>query len=54
MFYPFDELNKDGTNWWGPNKLCVTGMLKAAGFTKVEYAPNPGFPSDRAIFWGER
>ncbi len=30
------ELNGDATNWWRPNACCVEGMMKAAGFTKVE------------------
>jgi len=35
-FYPGDELNKDETNWWGPNLACIRAMLKVAGFKKVE------------------
>ncbi|MEO0796929.1 MAG: DUF1698 domain-containing protein [Verrucomicrobiota bacterium] len=37
-FYPGKECNGDPTNWWGPNPACVIGMLKAAGFSRVEVA----------------
>jgi len=37
-FYPTTDCNNDPTNWWGPNPPCVTGMLKEAGFTRVEVA----------------
>lgn len=35
-FYPGDELGKDATNWCGPNPQAVIGMLKVAGFKRVE------------------
>lgn len=35
-FYPGDELGKDATNWCGPNPAAVVGMLRAAGFKRVE------------------
>jgi len=35
-FYPARELNDDPTNWWGPNHAAVTGMLRAAGFGRVD------------------
>ena len=35
-FYPGNELNGDETNWWGPNVAAVEGMLKTAGFSRVE------------------
>src|SRR5437773_2206040 len=34
-FYPGDELNRDPTNWFGPNSTAVVGMLKAVGFGRV-------------------
>jgi tRNA (mo5U34)-methyltransferase len=34
-FYADDELNRDPTNWWGPNPRAVLGMLKAVGFSRV-------------------
>jgi hypothetical protein len=36
MFYPEKECNNDPGTWWGPNFLCVTAMLKAAGFEEVK------------------
>lgn len=36
IFYSGDELNKDPTNWWGPNLKCVELMAKAAGFQSAE------------------
>ena len=35
-FYPGTELNRDVTNWWGPNPACVEGMLRPLGFQRVE------------------
>jgi tRNA (mo5U34)-methyltransferase len=35
-FYPGDELNRDCSNWWGPNPSAVVGMLHAVGFERVE------------------
>jgi tRNA (mo5U34)-methyltransferase len=35
-FYPGDELGCDATNWCGPNPAAVVGMLKVAGFKRVE------------------
>jgi tRNA (mo5U34)-methyltransferase len=34
-FYPGVELNKDPTNWWGPNVPAVHGMLRTVGFRSV-------------------
>ena len=34
-FYPGRELNNDGTNWWGPNAVCVEAMLRDVGFAQV-------------------
>jgi len=34
-FYPGAELNNDPTNWCGPNRAAVVGMLKAAGFRRA-------------------
>ena len=33
QFYPREELNKDFTNWWGPNMACLKGLAEAAGFS---------------------
>ncbi len=35
-FYPGEELNKDASNWFGPNPQAVEAMLKTVGFSKVE------------------
>ena len=37
-FYPA-ELLHDETNWWGPNRAAVLGMLHAAGFERVVAYP---------------
>jgi tRNA (mo5U34)-methyltransferase len=33
-FYP-EEMLHDETNWWGPNRAAVLGMLHAVGFKRV-------------------
>jgi tRNA (mo5U34)-methyltransferase len=35
-FYVEDELGHDATNWCGPNPAAVVGMLKVAGFKRIE------------------
>ena len=40
-FYPGQELNRDPTNWWGPNHAAVCGMLTSVGFTRVEVLTPP-------------
>jgi tRNA (mo5U34)-methyltransferase len=47
VFYPTDELAGDPTNWWGPNRECVTAMLQVAGFPRVEFTPHP-YPAHAA------
>lgn len=41
-FYPGAELRGDESNWWGPNLAALTGMLRSAGFPKVEVMWAPG------------
>ena len=51
-FYPDRELNDDPTNWWGPNHAAVAGMLRSAGFARVEVMTPPksaGFRLARAV-----
>jgi tRNA (mo5U34)-methyltransferase len=36
VFYPGSELNKDATNWWGPNPACVVALLSYFGFAKID------------------
>jgi tRNA (mo5U34)-methyltransferase len=38
-FFPGDELNGDASNWWAPNAAALTGMCRAAGFSRVETQP---------------
>lgn len=35
-FYPGDELNKDASNWFGPNSAAVIAMLQTVGFKRIE------------------
>lgn len=34
-FFPSDERDYDPTNWWAPNFAALSGLCKAAGFSKV-------------------
>jgi len=34
-FYEGAELNRDPTNWWGPNASCTIAMMRAAGMTDI-------------------
>lgn len=36
VFYPGDQLNRDPSNWWGPNLPALLGMLRTAGFARAE------------------
>jgi tRNA (mo5U34)-methyltransferase len=49
-FYPSNELARDGSNWWGPNRACVTGLLRQSGFDKVDFRPHPKRRFSRGIF----
>jgi tRNA (mo5U34)-methyltransferase len=35
-FYEEDELGAQFDNWWGPNRSCLSKMLRAAGFAWTE------------------
>jgi tRNA (mo5U34)-methyltransferase len=35
-FYPADECAGDISNWFGPNRAAIEGMLKSVGFRKIE------------------
>lgn len=50
QFYPRDSLNRDFTNWWGPNMACLRAMLEMASFV-VEHAHQSG---DRGICVGRK
>ncbi|HEV8254973.1 MAG TPA: DUF1698 domain-containing protein [Vicinamibacteria bacterium] len=44
-FYPRGELNRDPSNWWGPNPAAVRAMLETVGFSRVRtVTPLPGAP----------
>jgi len=44
-FYPSTELNRDVTNWFGPNPTAVIAMLRDVGFRRVETVWRPrAFP----------
>ena len=47
-FYPGQELNRDPTNWWGPNHAAVAGMLTNFGFEQVEALTPPKSAAFRA------
>lgn len=53
IFYPNAELANDPTNWWGPNPVLVTAMLKDVGFPRVEYTQHPMY-AQRGIFHAHR
>jgi tRNA (mo5U34)-methyltransferase len=36
QFYSSSQLNRDPSNWWGPNLNAILGMCSAAGFSRVE------------------
>jgi tRNA (mo5U34)-methyltransferase len=53
VFYPGTELNRDPTNWWGPNPPAVVGMLKTVGFDRVRTVtplPNAAYRAARAAW----
>lgn len=41
QFFESDELNFDPTNWWAPNLFALGGLLRAAGFSRVETVVGP-------------
>lgn len=43
-FYPGDELNGDGANWWGFNRAALVGILTAAGFRDINIVYCPPWP----------
>jgi tRNA (mo5U34)-methyltransferase len=52
VFYPGAELDDDPTNWWGPNRACVTELLQMVGFPRVENSL--GANCDREVFHAYR
>jgi hypothetical protein len=49
-FYPGDSLNRDPTNWWGPNPACVRALLNEVGFPDVEMVALE--TSAASVAWG--
>jgi len=49
-FFPGTELDKDATNWWGPNRACVEELLKTAGFSEVRFTAHPLAGRNRGVF----
>jgi tRNA (mo5U34)-methyltransferase len=45
-FYPW-RLHGDETNWWGPNRAAVLGMLSSVGFDRVVPYPVKRFSGAR-------
>lgn len=39
----------DGSNWWGPNRPCVEGMLHRTGFGDIRFTAHPTIPA-RGVF----
>jgi tRNA (mo5U34)-methyltransferase len=41
-YYPWDQCANDPSNWCGPNPAAVKGMLRLAGFRRIEtFGPTP-------------
>ena len=51
VFYPGAILNRDPSNFWGPNLACVQEMLLEVGFKRAELLGHYG---DRAVFHAHR
>jgi len=47
-FYPWKML-RDETNWWGPNRPAVVGMMRSVGFDRVVAYPVKRFSAARLI-----
>lgn len=48
IFYTHGYGN-DESNWWGPNRPCIEGMLHRAGFGETKFTAHPTIPG-RGIF----
>ena len=44
-FLATDELGRDPTNWWVPNRTALIGMLRSAGFARRDDATGPRRPA---------
>ena len=43
-YYPGDEVEGCGTNWWGPNLPLLDALLRGHGFSRIEVAHRRGLP----------
>ena len=41
IFYPGAALDRDSTNWWGPNHRCMYELLTEFGFSRILYRDSP-------------
>jgi hypothetical protein len=49
-FYEADELNRDATNWWGPNAECLLRMARSSGFELVELQATTAQDTGERVF----
>src|SRR5438094_173310 len=47
--YPASELNRDPTNWCGPNPAMVKAMLQTVGFRRVQVHAGPFYFPPRTL-----
>lgn len=52
VFFPGMECGGDPSNWWGPNRACVSELLKMVGFPRVENSS--GSDGTREVFHAYR
>jgi len=52
-FYPETELDRDQTNWFGPNVAAVDGLLRTVGFRRIEVVSvsSLSYRIGRALKW---
>jgi tRNA (mo5U34)-methyltransferase len=47
-FYPW-AMGGDDSNWWGPNRAAVVGMLRSVGFERIAVYPARRFAKTRLV-----
>lgn len=50
VFYPGSTLERDPTNWWGPNPPLMLYLLLELGFERIEYRNHPVMGPSRGIY----
>lgn len=50
VFYPGSTLERDPTNWWGPNPPLMLYLLLELGFERIEYRNHPEAGPNRGIY----